>query len=453
MLESMKTDRKMVPKIILGVLMPTIAILAGIFLPDAQRYAHVYEPNSLAEKCHGLSVYMEAKPPATSSTAANDTQEQIRVTFTAEEILYDFDYMIAVLEANFPSFGIIYRRNGVDMLSVAQDLREQLERKEGYISFTTFVELLREDFFRFTHPVGHLRIAGLWELGLVKGRFYGLQPFYQMLSMHSGLRLDSSWIFIPPVGRRRLTTQIIEDGRIAYLAYAGLMDWAMSRDDRHILEKFADEISGFEHLIIDMRDSRGGHPRFFYEFIAPLFAQNFHQTTIRNFYQAGDHNISHMRLRRGLIGAPFDISQVGNIFPGEYLSQEILDDLSAMDYMFTDTIAVWPRGNFNGKIWMLVGPYMFSASQTVATFAESSGFATLVGETTGGMAVTHSISSNYFALPNTSIVIRYDHAFITDSRGRPLEYGTEPHYFNRPGMDAMETVLALIEEGWYRRDE
>jgi len=37
--------------------------------------------------------------------------------------------------------------------------------------------------------------------------------------------------------------------------------------------------------------------------------------------------------------------------------------------------------------------------------------------------------------------------YITDERGRPIEAGTEPHYSNRGGMDALETVLALIVEG------
>jgi len=39
--------------------------------------------------------------------------------------------------------------------------------------------------------------------------------------------------------------------------------------------------------------------------------------------------------------------------------------------------------------------------------------------------------------------------YVTDSRGRPLEAGTIPHIFNREGMDALETVLALIEKGDY----
>jgi len=36
--------------------------------------------------------------------------------------------------------------------------------------------------------------------------------------------------------------------------------------------------------------------------------------------------------------------------------------------------------------------------------------------------------------------------YVTDTHGRPLEAGTIPHYFNRNGMDALEAVLAIINE-------
>ena len=65
---------------------------------------------------------------------------------------------------------------------------------------------------------------------------------------------------------------------------------------------------------------------------------------------------------------------------------------------------------------------------------------------TGFFTYSLSWGSNFFALPNTGFIIRYNPTLILDSSGRPLEYGTQPHFFNRPGLDALETVLELIEE-------
>jgi len=44
-------------------------------------------------------------------------------------------------------------------------------------------------------------------------------------------------------------------------------------------------------------------------------------------------------------------------------------------------------------------------------------------------------------------MFRFDIGYFTDSYGRSLEeFGITPNYLNRPSMDALQTVLAMIEE-------
>ena len=78
--------------------------------------------------------------------------------------------------------------------------------------------------------------------------------------------------------------------------------------------------------------------------------------------------------------------------------------------------------------------------------------AILVGETTRGVHGNPGMEGMHFALPNTGIIIRYDMGMVVCRRtGIIFEEGIPPHYFNLPGMDALQTALALIEEGWYRQ--
>ena len=67
-----------------------------------------------------------------------------------------------------------------------------------------------------------------------------------------------------------------------------------------------------------------------------------------------------------------------------------------------------------------------------------------MGDTTGGGFGGPRVA---VPMPNTGVIFYFDMFYITDARGRPIEAGTDPHFFNRPGMDALETVLALIAEG------
>lgn len=98
---------------------------------------------------------------------------------------------------------------------------------------------------------------------------------------------------------------------------------------------------------------------------------------------------------------------------------------------------------FDGKIWLLTDHRMVSAAQLAARLSKESGFATLVGDITGGPAGGPCTMA---LMPNTSIIFYFDMFYITDSRGRPLEAGTIPHHFNFEGMDALETVLILINQ-------
>lgn len=60
---------------------------------------------------------------------------------------------------------------------------------------------------------------------------------------------------------------------------------------------------------------------------------------------------------------------------------------------------------FTGKFWLLVGPRVYSASEMFTVFAKYTGFATIVGERTGGDGI--SMQPLVRALPNTGICLKY----------------------------------------------
>ena len=71
----------------------------------------------------------------------------------------------------------------------------------------------------------------------------------------------------------------------------------------------------------------------------------------------------------------------------------------------TKTIKPKDPIDFRGKIYLLVDYRVYSSSESFAAFCKDSGFATLVGETTGGDGI--GIDPLFFSLPNSGIVIRF----------------------------------------------
>ena len=122
-----------------------------------------------------------------------------------------------------------------------------------------------------------------------------------------------------------------------------------------------------------------------------------------------------------------------------------------MSYGFRRELTVYPSANrwdFDGKVWILTDASSVSGAEIAAALAKESGVATVVGTRTAG--VFGGYTAAFVGLPNTGIIVRYDYGYTTDMQGRSLEeFGVTPNIFNRPGMNALETVLALIAERNY----
>jgi len=242
-----------------------------------------------------------------------------------------------------------------------------------------------------------------------------------------------------------ITTEILGDS-IAYIRIASFIN--NMRMDADVLFDFYEEIHGFEHLIIDIRGNTGGWVAYFPNLIAAmLMGENASFTHYEMFIDNPATS--------GLFVDP--ISMVGGVLSGVYPVAEFvesrnmpyfnLDDLALLDYVLVweiDTLVYHGHPAFEGEIWLLVDERSMSASEMAASFSISTGFATVVGEPTAGVT---GVLYTFIAAPNTGILMRIDLGYTVDSYGRSLEeYGVVPQIANAPGMDALETVLAIIAD-------
>ncbi|MCL2855298.1 MAG: S41 family peptidase [Defluviitaleaceae bacterium] len=393
---------------------------------------------------------------------------------TQEDFLYDFDFLIKTLEENFPSFGIIYRRNGVDMLALAAELRLLLLDEATEWDYLSFYELLRRDFLSNAWPVGHLRMVHYQDFMEIFYHHHTTSNRSRSVYSHLSNRLRGSIWYTESAEYMRLITNeqgfvntnivadVIANGNAAYIRLPDMRRYEIGYPTQaSLIDSFFAELEEMEHLIIDLRGHTGGWTEHFKEMLVTPFIDHPLEATFHHFYMAGRENTQYIlnlqsRDRHGTFTTrePFSDRLLNNLFGYGVLSQEIITDLRQMDMYMPRTHTAHPNPNrrapFDPKIWLLTDMNNFSAAQHIAAFFHQTGFATLVGNTTGGMAVyMDSFPSHFFTLPNTGFMVRYDPLYIISADGRPWEYGTAPHHFNRDGMNALQTVLALIAEGNY----
>ena len=385
---------------------------------------------------------------------------------TREGFLQDFDYLMWILEENYPFFGTFLRTSGTDLRERAVLTRAIIANESLQIDSDIFYEIMQTNFFAsgeiggghfflwsktwyhrrahqnniFALSEGELRInpsfAAFHEAltNPATVEFYGEEPpmpINELIALLSG-------------GEDIVQTEILVDGKIAYAKIAD-----MRASEMFALVDFYDDIHNYEHLIIDIRGNPGGNDTFVSHVLAPYITEEL-TIPIYGFIKAGELNVLY---GRDHISRRIDVG-IADDMP--YFNEE---DKHQFDAAFKVDIVITPRPlyradhqpvpRFTGKMWLLTDGGNFSVSDMAAYYSKQSGAITIVGEQSGG-ASSHISSAITSYLPNSGIVFMYEYVYTTDPEGRSLEeFRTTPHYFNRPGMDALETALALIEEGEY----
>ena len=263
-----------------------------------------------------------------------------------------------------------------------------------------------------------------------------------------------------------LITESIEEGRIAYMEVTNFLVPQPGRY-RNALRSFYQDIQDYDHLIIDIRRNRGGALEFARGLIMhPLMIDhdNLPDMPLYVLYRGSEmgrylgelHIESQPRTGIQFVRQSEHLIPIYELIAGGSLGYLNEDDLQNLEYGFRVNTSLkhnnirspfpMPHIPFHGQIWILTSNRNASSSAMFARQAKYMNFATLVGETVSGhYTATYMV---YFYLPNTGIIVQWDPDYLTDEMGRALnEFTTTPHYFNRDGMCALETVLAMIDEG------
>ncbi|MCL2235977.1 MAG: S41 family peptidase [Defluviitaleaceae bacterium] len=381
-------------------------------------------------------------------------------SLTVQHFLEDLDYMVYVLENNFPLLGVANWAWGIDYRWIIENTRASVaamrEPCEGtflaHIIFNFNPLVGTGHFSVFTHHTYDIMLENstmsfmndlLLQSPLAR-RFYE-SPEIRLGYAESIIdwgRFPRNRFFDSPRSNSPpyVTTEIIQEGRIAYISTG----WSMGAllEGQFELFNFYRQIRDYEHLIIDMRGNGGGYYVAFFEaVIRPLLTEPVEAPMGYVFFLDGYH-VQRVGTASWFFNNLEDFRPIYEVLEAHHLPDFNLSDAERLDYgalaisvlSGNEATIIHPRVTFpptafNGKIWLLTDGHNGSAAQLAAWYSAEIGFATHVGETTGGnMGSPRTMA----LMPNTGIAFYFDVLYLTDSRGRPLEAGTIPHHFNRP---------------------
>ncbi|MDU5083404.1 S41 family peptidase [uncultured Tissierella sp.] len=335
----------------------------------------------------------------------------VETNMSMEEKLEDFEYMYELLKDNYPFFKVNKRLHNVDWLGNKKQYTRKIKSTQNDAEFLVSINDILND---LNNPHTHVFNGEVYK------RYYKhFYPFqhdvlnYERAMARYGFDGNVETIQINPEynflisNEPVLKTDILIENKLAYLKIESMSAYHIEEDYSRI-QDFLKEVEDYEKLIIDIRGNLGGFDKYWHNLVEFLIDE----AKITKYYS----------FFRGGYRDKYRMYKVSSVKPVDNLDEEILAKFppevkTDFDEYTINYIMLYPFDelDFKGKVYLLVDRNVFSSSEKFASFAKDTGFATLVGETTGGDRVFPEIPFAY--LPNSGLVIRFSAELGINSDG------------------------------------
>lgn len=382
----------------------------------------------------------------------------------------DYDTLWSIIETEYPFLTVAGRVTGKDFVSIKNEYRAKLIDVNTTDQFYSDIIVPCLNEFAYT---GHLttitseayeqryrNLQQQMERGDITS--YGKMNWEQMNTpaareFYGGLPADSLssgaaveygvHLSFPDSDSvsANLELDVYPSYSTAYISIKSMTSFDENNDDA-VLESFFIwiEENNYEHCIIDIQENSGGNDGYW---MLNLVRSNLKGPLSYQYYalMKGEQSQQYVEAYNTPV---YPISELPlDKFPN--INKQDLEDAS---HFATSTVTTDHMGRriddpyeplFSGEFWLLVGPKVYSSSDSFAQFCKETGFAKLVGAATGGDGM--GLAPKVFALPETGICIQYSTMGALNSDGsNNEEVGTIPDVLVPPGKDSFQYCLSEI---------
>ena len=376
---------------------------------------------------------------------------------TQEQRLEDYDYFVNTLKDSYLCLGLRDRENPDDPAEdIFREYRELIEESDSDQAFYSAVysslyrlgsyghlwiiepgdyyEML--DWCRTEDTTGRERWKELTEAS--EDQYARLKAYLDAL----GDEGVGSWSG-GETGENLHTLLLPEEG----IAYLKVDDFLADYDpdyqkEAQAIRDFYNAAGDCTDLIIDLTDNSGGNEGYWQNLLAAPLTNV--PLSCTNYALLADSENNRPYIDN--VFAPSDLHPISELPDLPKLER---DGLEAATHFVESTLHVEPaaeRAAFHGRVWLLVGPMVYSASESFSVFCQATGFATLVGQQTSGDGIG-ALDPVMMRLPNSGILIQYTMMYGLNPDGSSSEEaGTTPDVLSPAGEPALITALRTIRQ-------
>lgn len=198
------------------------------------------------------------------------------------------------------------------------------------------------------------------------------------------------------------STYKFEEDSIAYLRLPSFSYFYVEKDGAGI-RAFLEEVKDYRSIIIDIRGNGGGSTNYWDKKIVPLLTDK--PLEMRCYVLFRDSSYLEPFLKNKLVFSYLGLRDIKGLNAVAYTPEYYFPDGSGRCMEIVYKVVPDRPVGFNGKIYLLVDDYVYSASESFAAFAKATGWATLVGTDTGGDGI--GFDPIPLVLPNSGLIVMF----------------------------------------------
>ncbi|MEG1415933.1 MAG: S41 family peptidase [Clostridium sp.] len=341
----------------------------------------------------------------------------------------DFNQLYTTIVEGYPFLEVNKRMNGVDFVAKKEEYLKRISSTNRDSKFESVLHSVIKDLNNDHSGIvsnqfmKDLQAAYLYNepyKSIYKDLFYN----EKVINRYGNTPSKEELSFNEDNEQSNLVTKDVIKNKVAYMHLPKMLRAsAVFNKDMKQIEKYISTRRNYESLIIDIRGNGGGYTGYWWEIISKLTKEPV-KNRIYNLFRTNNPVINEYVYGRP--GSEENLRKIKDL-PISSMPNAPKEAMGMFTHFAIEEQINNPDGKsgFNGKIYLLVDSVVYSAAEGLASFCKETGFATLVGEATGGDGI--GSDPVLFNLENSGIVVRMSSMMgLTESGVCNEEFKTTP---------------------------